>query len=138
MDSTSSFIAIKDASGNYTGIYCNWDSFPENVGYILFEFYQHLQKIKDLIALGSISELGVNPNNKYQHIDSEFIDTTISFDNPGSQFSTDSYETLIEECNKIFVSYLYVFDEVKAMWYMAFVCAGDTELEPLTQDLVGL
>lgn len=136
MISTSSFITIKDASGRYTGIYCNWDGYTESTGYILSMYYVNPQKLKDLIALGSISELGINPTTKYQDKETGFIDTTIGYNNPGSQFSTESYETLIEECKKNNVSYLYVFDEVEAEWFVAFIYYRDNELQSLTPDMV--
>lgn len=54
---TRSSISIRNADGSYTGIYCHWDGYLENNGRILRDHYTDEAKIRELLALGSISSL---------------------------------------------------------------------------------
>ena len=54
---TRSKIAIENADGTVTAIYCHWDGYPEGNGKTLAENYQHREKVQQLIDLGSISSL---------------------------------------------------------------------------------
>lgn len=54
---TRSRIAIENEDGSVTSIYCHWDGYPEHVGRILQEYYTDREKVKKLIALGSLSSL---------------------------------------------------------------------------------
>lgn len=56
--STRSRIAFKREDGLISSIYCHWDGYPEHNGKILQENYQDVNKIKQLIVLGSLSVLG--------------------------------------------------------------------------------
>jgi hypothetical protein len=56
--STRSRIAFKREDGLISSIYCHWDGYPSNNGKILQEHYQDVNKIKQLIVLGSLSILG--------------------------------------------------------------------------------
>ena len=55
---TRSTIAIENADGTVTGIYCHWDGYLSHNGRILQENYADEAKVRELIALGSISSLG--------------------------------------------------------------------------------
>jgi hypothetical protein len=55
---TRSTIAIENADGTVTGIYCHWDGYLSHNGRILQENYTDEAKVRELIALGSISSLG--------------------------------------------------------------------------------
>ena len=57
---TRSRIAIEDQDGTVRSIYCHWDGYPSNNGRILVEHYTDREKVKELIALGSISSLKEN------------------------------------------------------------------------------
>ena len=54
---TRSKIAIENADGTVTAVYCHWDGYPEGNGMILAEHYRHREKVQQLIDLGSISSL---------------------------------------------------------------------------------
>lgn len=54
---TRSFIIVPNPKGDYTGIYCHWDGYPEHVGRILEQHYTTKAKIRKLINLGDISSL---------------------------------------------------------------------------------
>jgi len=55
--STSSAIIRATEGGSYEGIYCHFDGYEEGVGQTLLDHYSDPEKVKRLIALGSISVL---------------------------------------------------------------------------------
>ena len=55
---TRSTIAIQNADGTVTGIYCHWDGYLSHNGQILQDHYTDEAKVRELIALGDISSLG--------------------------------------------------------------------------------
>ena len=55
---TRSTIAIQNADGTVTGIYCHWDGYLSHNGKILAENYADEDTVRELIALGDISSLG--------------------------------------------------------------------------------
>ena len=55
---TSSTIGVKQADGGVKVVSCHWDGYPEHVGRILHEFYNHEAKVMRLLSLGSLSSLG--------------------------------------------------------------------------------
>lgn len=54
---TRSFIVVPNPKGDYSGIYCHWDGYPEGVGKTLELHYQSKEKIRKLINLGDLSSL---------------------------------------------------------------------------------
>lgn len=56
--STRSRIAVRNADGTITSIYCHYDGYPDGVGKTLVEHYTDPDKIAALIALGDLSVLG--------------------------------------------------------------------------------
>lgn len=61
---TRSTIAIENADGTVTGIYCHWDGYPSCNGRILAENYTDEDSVRELIALGDLSSLGKTIGNK--------------------------------------------------------------------------
>ena len=55
---TRSTIAIENADGTVTGIYCHWDGYLSHNGRILQENYTDEAAVRELIALGDLSSLG--------------------------------------------------------------------------------
>ena len=55
---TRSTIAIENADGTVTGIYCHWDGYLSHNGRILPENYTTEAAVRELIALGDLSSLG--------------------------------------------------------------------------------
>ena len=60
--STRSSIAIKNEDGSIDAIYCHNDGYLTNNGAILYKNYQDPAKVQQLINLGSISSLGIVPD----------------------------------------------------------------------------
>ena len=54
---THAKIMLVDSDNIVTGIYCHFDGYLDGVGATLLEHYCDLDKVKDLISLGSISYL---------------------------------------------------------------------------------
>lgn len=71
---TRSRIGMLNEDGTVSSIYCHWDGYPDHNGRILKEDYSDAEKVKSLLALGSISSLRhqVAPTDEQDH----------SFDNP--------------------------------------------------------
>ena len=67
---TRSTIAIQNADGSVTGIYCHWDGYLSHNGRILAENYTTEAAVRALIALGDLSSLG------------ETVGTKTDFSNP--------------------------------------------------------
>ena len=57
---TRSAIAIENDDGTVTSIYCHYDGYPSGVGGTLQQHYTDHEKVKKLIALGSLSSLYEN------------------------------------------------------------------------------
>lgn len=62
---TRSTIAIENADGTVTGIYCHWDGYLAYNGKILQENYADEARVRELIALGNISSLDVSIGTKH-------------------------------------------------------------------------
>lgn len=63
--STRSFIGMVKEDGNVVGIYCHFDGFLTHQGPILTEYYSDIEKVKQLIDLGSISVLAEQIGDKH-------------------------------------------------------------------------
>lgn len=65
---TNSYIFYEESPSNLQGIYCNFDGNLNGVGITLYRHYQNIEKIKQLINLGSISSLDkeCDRNPQYQ------------------------------------------------------------------------
>lgn len=58
-------IAVANADGSFTSIYCHWDGYPSHHGVILRDHYSDPAKVAHLIALGSLSTLGPEIGKKH-------------------------------------------------------------------------
>ena len=63
--STNSTINIQNADGTVDSIYCHWDGYLENNGKILQEFYNTEAKVRELLAPGDLSQLGIEVGSKH-------------------------------------------------------------------------
>jgi len=68
---TRSTIAIQNADGTVTGIYCHWDGYLSHNGAILQENYTDEAKVRELIGLGDLSCLGETIGVKVPFDDTE-------------------------------------------------------------------
>ena len=65
--STHSLICIKDKYNQSVGVYCHSDGYIENNGFILQTFYNTPEKVKELVALGDLSRLGLEIGQKIDY-----------------------------------------------------------------------
>lgn len=62
---TRSTIAIQNADGTVSGIYCHWDGYISHNGTILKDYYTTEAKVRKLIKLGNISSLGAQLGTRH-------------------------------------------------------------------------
>lgn len=107
--STRCFIGYETDKGVAKAIYSHYDGYPSGVGKILFEHYQDLNKIKDLIALGDISYLGelVAPLED---------DKTHSFKSPTDKVTVAYHRDRGEELNPAINLNFTDKDKVSSLW----------------------
>jgi hypothetical protein len=79
--STRSDINVQHpVSGQFASIYCHSDGYLENVGKMLFNHYNTLEKVVELIAMGGLTQLSSTPEDtvSYHKWRGEEIDIDIS------------------------------------------------------------
>ena len=66
---TRSTIAIQNANGTVTGIYCHWDGYTAHNGRILQDCYTTEASVRELISFGDMSSLGesIHPDPEMEH-----------------------------------------------------------------------
>ena len=78
---TRSTITLATPKG-YDSIYCHYDGYPSHVGKILKQYYNTEDKVKELIALGSLSSLDKHlaPEEGVKHTwDKPASDVTVAY-----------------------------------------------------------
>jgi hypothetical protein len=99
---TRSTIAIQNANGTVTGIYCHWDGYLSHNGRILQENYTTEAEVRELLALGDLSSLGANIG--------EQTDFSAPADGQCVAYGRDRGETGIEA--KTFESYAELIEQM--------------------------
>ena len=119
--STHAKIMIVDSNNIVTGIYCHFDGYLDGVGATLLEHYSDLDKVKDLIALGSISYLEKSIECPLGHsFNTPIKGYTVAYHRDrGEDFcqSRGVIENGIIE-NIVFEQYNYVYFESDSEWYL--------------------
>lgn len=118
---TRSRIAIANADGTFTSIYCHWDGYPSGVGTTLRDHYKTEEKVKQLIALGDMSSLGKNIGTKH-NFDAGQTDSCNVYGRDRGEPETEpkdspNFEALTELTQECGGEYLYVFKG--GGWYCA-------------------
>lgn len=121
--STHSSIGIKNNDGTVIGIYCHHDGYLHHCGAILKEFYNDVNKAKELIALGDLSALEnkISPDNNEEHSFDKPQKGVCIFYHRDRQEDWESVKPNEFNNDKDFVryyggsSYYYLFDDGK--WY---------------------
>jgi hypothetical protein len=116
--STHSAIVEKTSTGQYRGIYCHWDGYPDGVGATLKEHYTDPNKVSALIDLGDISSLGENvaPSGKFDHSygnPEEGVTVAYGRDRGEEGTETKVGATLEEVVHQIDGEYIYLFENGK-------------------------
>jgi hypothetical protein len=97
--STRSAIIRKTEDG-YEGVYCHFDGHIDSVGKRLYDFYNHPEQVKELLALGDLSSLG------------ETLKSTIAYHRDRNEdFALHQGKTVKEVEDQIgHNGYVYVYD----------------------------
>lgn len=67
--STSASISVVHKDGTVSSIYCHFDGYLDHVGQILFEDYDTLEKVEELMLKGDLSSLGYSINSCDYYVD---------------------------------------------------------------------
>jgi len=119
--STHAKIMLVDSDNIVTGIYCHFDGYLDGVGATLLKHYCDLDKVKDLIALGSISYLEKSIECPLGHsFNTPIKGYTVAYHRDrGEDFcqSRGVIENGIIK-NIAFEEYNYVYFESDSEWYL--------------------
>lgn len=117
--STRSAIGYVDDKNVIRAVYCHFDGYPKGVGKILFEHY-FLEKIKELVSLGDLSELGKYIGEKHDFNDCP--KDTCNFYSRDREEKNVEYKMFyllndfINYFDKMGCEYLYILDDSK--WFV--------------------
>lgn len=130
--STRSGIGIRIAPDTVKYIYCHHDGYISYNGEILFNYYKTANKVRQLIALGSLSVLGEQIGEKTDfnyHADGQCVAYGRDRGEEGVEAKTMSIDDFRQ-----YEEYNYLFDE--GTW---FVSCGETyyQFEPLADFVEG-
>lgn len=112
---TRSFIAYQTNTG-FEGVYCHWDGYLSHNGKILREHYSNFEKLKTLIAGGSISSLGTAIGEQHDFGDRPEGSTTFYHRDRGEDWKAcqpkhcRTLKALIKYAERAGCEYFYLFD----------------------------
>ena len=97
---TRSTIGIINNDNTVTAVYCHWDGYPEYNGTVLVENYNTADKVRELLAMGSISSLGEkigvkHPFSKFELKEGEVYDEA-AYKGMTTFYGRDRGETNVE------------------------------------------
>ena len=119
---TRSAIGIKNEKGEIKAVYCHWDGYPEHNGKILVDYYNTVEKVEELLALGDLSSLDerVKPNENEAHtFDNRADGVTVAYHRDrGEELNAARTFKNIDEVIEYFAwsCYFYVFENGE--WYV--------------------
>lgn len=120
---TRSTIWVANENGVYDGIYCHWDGYLEHNGEILKEHYTSEEKVRELIALGSISILAerIFPDDGEVHtFDNAANGVCVAYHRDRGEDLNIYHETK-ETIKTKFEEYNYLFED--GVWYVqSYLC----------------
>jgi hypothetical protein len=136
--STRSRIGIRNDNGSITSIYCHWNGDLLWNGRTLFQSYQQEEKVRELIALGDLSQLKthVSPLDKPEthSYETPHKDVTIAYQRDrgetGCKAFTDKNEkSYLKTANETDADYVYLYQ--KGTWYYNYGKGSFIELTQL-------
>lgn len=137
--STNSGIHLLE-KGKLVSIYCHYDGYLEGVGTTLFEHYQDVEKVRQLVKLGDISILGEipNPTTSEHSFSSPEAGVTVAYGRDRGETGVEAQvrtlkpknaESLIQFLVKRpYGEYEYVYHAGEKKWYFADVDTGESGL----------
>ena len=126
---TRSTIWMKNEDGTFTGIYCHWNGYIENNGKILFQHYQDVNKLKSLLALGSISCLGQYVSTNMPHtFEQPAPSVTVAYHRDRGEDYCQYNKIKEENVSEYYEEYNYFF--IDGEWQYVLNC-GETKMKSL-------
>lgn len=139
--STNSSICMLSKDGKVKEIYCHWDGYLDYNGDILINHYKDPEKVKNLIALGSLSSLGeelideivrkygfgfaYNEEAKKEYTEEELdaSKSTIAYHRDrGEELNITEYKNLREFFDSMrgynYREFTYLYIEEEKTWYL--------------------
>lgn len=135
--STRGHVAIKE-NGKYKYIYNHNDSYISELGKTLFNYYNNMNKVKELIDLGDTSHIGTTINNYAKtyrrycevHIpNKKYRSETVAYFRDGNRWEDYNgqkltYEQCVaretEDINEVLQQeFVYIYDVEENKWYVA-------------------
>lgn len=119
---TRSKIAIANADGTVQSIYCHWEGYVSNNGFLLLCHYQDVDKVKKMIGFGDMSSLREKIDFVGVHTyDNAQEDVTVFYgrDSKETGVSAKKFASLETYKQKNdFQEYDYIYVEKKKKWYL--------------------
>ena len=121
---TRSTIALLEKEGSLKSVFVHWDGYISNNGVILYQHYKNIDKVRQLIELGSISSLkeDIIPPLGVEHtVAKPHSGVTSFYDRDGKEDNNNascfsSLEDYFEHGE--LQEYNYVFKEKSNQWYV--------------------
>ena len=112
---TRSLIAIKNEDNTCTSIYCHYDGYIEGVGRKLKAFWYNERYIRELMALGDISSLGLIIGDKIDYDSKINNDRCIAYGRDWGEEDVAAHVShssayLVYHGGHCGVEYIYLFD----------------------------
>jgi hypothetical protein len=130
---TRSTIAIQNANGTVTGIYCHWDGYTSHNGRILQDYYTTEAQVRELIALGDLSSLGETVGTKHDFNNAPRSECNAYGRDRGEKnvdaATFNSHADLIQQIGQ---EYDYLFTP-GAGWTVRYFSGWDNAVQPLAE-----
>ena len=111
---TRSNIGIRTENNTIIAAYCHWDGYLAYNGQMLFDNYQDVDDILDLVALGSFSCL--KETVEETATDDRNVDAIASWEPEEIEDTPEGIKEFFENSDR---EYLYVYDTEEECWYYA-------------------
>lgn len=120
---TTATIAIEYPDDSIKSVYVNADGYPDHTGYVLYKYYNNINKVSRLIELGNIVYLGKYIDHTIGEVDSSNDDlyTIFYIRDKGDYYHSniakryDSIDDMIRNYSSTDYIYLYTKNH---KWYM--------------------
>jgi hypothetical protein len=129
---TRSMIGLSDGKA-IVAIYCHYDGYPQHVGRILFENYDSVDKVQELLKLGNLSSLGKEIGEKQDFNNPTDRDWCLAYGRDRGERNQEakSFHSLFYAANHFdHCDYFYVFEDNR--WQ--FMRNGNKNLIPLEEE----
>lgn len=131
-ESTKSRVGILNPNGSISSVYVHSDGYLNGVGKMLQMYYKDTKKVKQLIALGDLSQLKkkINPLGKHDYNNPE-IDTTIAFGRDRGEKDVDSIKSkdkndYINDGHLDGAKYVYLWSPKEKKWMYSDLSSSKT------------